>query len=134
MVQASAEPAHLPAQSVDLPDKVTLGCAANAGVAGAIAHGVQVDGKYNGGAAQPGRGESCLYARMSRTDDSHIIGTSIVSHRNLQKEKIKGEANIKFLFKLFSKSLRGIGGRVPKVLKHRNAVQRENQGCGRMRR
>ena len=126
--------AHLPAQGVDFPDKVALGRAANAGVAGAVAHGVQVDGKDNSRAPQPCGGQGGLYAGVPRADNGNIKGTSVVSHRNLQKEKIKGEANIKFLFKLFSKSLRGIGGRAPKVLKHRNAVQRENQGCGRMRR
>ena len=88
--------AHLPAQGVDFPDKVALGRAADAGVAGAVAHGVQVDGKDNSRAPQPCGGQGGLYAGVPRADNGNIKGTSVVSHRNLQKEKIKGEANIKF--------------------------------------
>ena len=84
--------AHLPAQGVDFPDKVALGRAADAGVAGAVAHGVQVDGKDNSRAPQPCGGQGGLYAGVPRADDGNIKGTSVVNHRNLQKEKIKGEA------------------------------------------
>ena len=58
----------------------------------AVAHGVQVDGKDNSRAPQPCGGQGGLYAGVPRADNGDIKGTSVVSHRNLQKEKIKGEA------------------------------------------
>ena len=65
-------PAHLAAQSVQLPDQVALAGAADGRVAGHIAHGVQIDGEDNGLQSHPRRRQSRLDAGMARADDGNI--------------------------------------------------------------
>ena len=65
-------PGHFAAQGVQLPDQVTLGGAADGGVAGHIAHGVQVDGQAHRFQPQAGGGQSRLDAGVSRADDGDI--------------------------------------------------------------
>ena len=63
---------HLTAEGIQLPDKVTLGGAADAGVAGHIADGIQRDGKDDGTAAQPCGGKGGLDAGVACADDGDI--------------------------------------------------------------
>ena len=69
---------HLAAQGVQLPHQMALAGAADGGVAGHIAHGVQIDGKEDGMQPQPGGGQRGLDARVTRTDDGHVTASSIV--------------------------------------------------------
>ena len=64
---------HLAAERVDLPHQVPLGGAADAGIAGHIAHRVEIDGEHGGFAPQPRGGERRLDAGVSRPDDRHFI-------------------------------------------------------------
>ena len=64
--------AHFAAQSIQFPDQMALAGAADGGIAGHIAHCVQIDGKQDGVQAQPGCGQSGLNARVARADDRHI--------------------------------------------------------------
>ena len=65
-------PAHLAAQCVDLAHQLPLARAAHGGVAGHVAHRVQIDGEADGAQTHAGGGESGLNARVTRTDDSNI--------------------------------------------------------------
>ena len=67
-------PAHLAAQGVHLPHQMALGRAADGGIAGHIAHRVQVDGEDGGGAAQPRRRQSGLDPRVACADYRNVIG------------------------------------------------------------
>ena len=75
-------PGHLPAQGVQLPDQVALPRAADGGVAGHVAHRIQVDGEAQGFKAHPGGGQSGLDACVARPDDGNIkCSGKIGSHR-----------------------------------------------------
>ena len=63
---------HLAAQSVQLPHQVALAGATDSGVAGHVAHGIQVDGKDDGLHPQPGGGQRRLNACVSGADDGDI--------------------------------------------------------------
>ena len=63
---------HLAAQRVQLPHQVALAGAADGGVAGHVAHGVQVDGEHNGFQAHPGRRQRRFNAGVARADDRNI--------------------------------------------------------------
>jgi hypothetical protein len=56
---------HLAAQRVQLPDKVALARATDGGIAGHIAHRIQIDGEHDGFHAQPGGGQRRLDAGMA---------------------------------------------------------------------
>ena len=71
---------HLTAQGVDLPDQMALAGAADGGVAGHIAHCVQVDGEAEGAKAQAGGGQSGLNAGMACAYHGHIKYTSVIVH------------------------------------------------------
>ena len=64
---------HLAAHRVDLAHQMPLGGATDTGVAGHIAHPIQIDGEDHGGTAQPRGGERRFDARVSRADHRHII-------------------------------------------------------------
>ena len=63
---------HLAAQGVDLPDQVALARAAHGGVAGHIAHRVQVDGEANGFQPHPGGGQGGFYPGVARADHGDV--------------------------------------------------------------
>ena len=69
---------HFAAQSVDFPDDVALAGAADGGVAGHIAHRVQVDGEQDGVHAKPGTGQCGFDARMTRADDGNVTASCVV--------------------------------------------------------
>ena len=64
--------AHLAAQSVQLPDQMTLARAADGRVAGHIAHGVQINGEDDRLQPHPCRRQRRLDAGVSGADDSYI--------------------------------------------------------------
>ena len=64
--------AHLAPQRVQLPHKVPLSGAADGGVAGHVAHRIQIDGKAHRLQSQTRRGQRCLDAGMARADDGNI--------------------------------------------------------------
>ena len=74
--------AHLAAQGVQLPDQMALAGAADGGIAGQIAHGVQIDGENDRIEAQTGGSQCGLNARMTRTDDGHIAASCVISHND----------------------------------------------------
>ena len=63
---------HFAPQRVQFPDKVPLAGAADGGIAGHIAHSVQIDGKNDGLKAKAGGGQRRLDAGVARADDSDI--------------------------------------------------------------
>ena len=63
---------HFAPQGVQLPDQVALAGAADGGVAGHVAHGVQIDGKDDGFQPQASGGQSRLNAGVSGADDGNI--------------------------------------------------------------
>ena len=71
---------HFAAQSVQFPDQMALAGAADGGIAGHIAHRVEIDGEYDGAKAQPGSGETGLNAGVTGADHSNVIGSCGVSH------------------------------------------------------
>ena len=71
-------PGHLAPQGVQLPDQMALTGAANGGVAGHVAHGVQIDGEAQGPQAQPGAGQGGLDAGMTGTHHGHVVGPGLV--------------------------------------------------------
>ena len=73
-------PAHLAPQGVQLPDQVALAGAADGGVAGHVAHGVQIDGKAHRVQPQPGGGQGRLDARVARADDGDITVSRLIVH------------------------------------------------------
>ena len=72
--------AHLATQGVQLPDQVALAGAADGGIAGHIAHGVQIDGKKNGVQPQPGGSQRRLDPRMARADNGYITLPCVICH------------------------------------------------------
>ena len=73
-------PGHLSSQGVDLPDKVSLAGAADGGVAGHIAHSVQIDGKDHSFEPQPRGGKTGLNAGMTGADNRHVIAVQDILH------------------------------------------------------
>ena len=73
-------PGHLAAQSVQLPHQVALGGAADGGVAGHVAHAVQIDGKAHRVQPQPCRGQGRLDARVARADDGDVTVSRLIIH------------------------------------------------------
>ena len=73
--------AHFPAQGVQLPDQVALARAADGGVAGHIAYGVQIDGEENGVVSKPGRRKRRLDAGVAGADYRHITASCVIGHR-----------------------------------------------------
>ena len=69
---------HFAAQHIQLPDKVTLAGAADGGIAGHIAHGIEVDGKQNGFQTQTGGSQCRLDSCVSGTDDGNITFSGMV--------------------------------------------------------
>ena len=63
---------HLAPQGVQLPDQVALAGAADGGVAGHVAHRVQVDGEADGPHPQAGGGQGRLDASVARADDGDV--------------------------------------------------------------
>ena len=63
---------HLAPQGVQLPHQMALAGAADGGVAGHVAHRVQIDGKAHGFQSQTGGGQRRLDAGMARADDGNI--------------------------------------------------------------
>ena len=76
---------HFAPQSVQLPDQVALAGAADGGVAGHIAHGVQVDGEEKGVQPQPGGGQGSLNAGVARTDDGHVAFVNKIGHAHASR-------------------------------------------------
>ena len=72
--------AHLAPQRVQLPHQVSLAGAADGGVAGHIPHGVQIDGKENGMAAQPCGGKGSFDSRVPRSDHGNITAARVIAH------------------------------------------------------
>ena len=66
-------PGHLAAQGVQLPDQVALAGAADGGIAGHVAHRVQVDGKADGPLAHAGGGQGGLNAGVARANHRDIV-------------------------------------------------------------
>ena len=81
---------HLAAQGVQLPDQMALAGAADGGVAGHIAHGVQIDGKYHRLQPQPGGGQRRLDARVPGADDGDIK-LSGVKFSHIKSSFMKGQ-------------------------------------------
>ena len=71
-------PAHFAAEGVQLPDQLALARAADGGIAGHVAHRVQIDGEAHRAQAQPRGGERCLNARVARTDHGDIKLSGVV--------------------------------------------------------
>ena len=71
---------HFAPQGVQLPDQVALAGAADGGVAGHVAHGVQVDGQAHGVQPQPGGGQRGLNARVPCTDDGDVTASGVITH------------------------------------------------------
>ena len=75
-------PAHFAAQCVQLPDQVSLSRAANGGVAGHVANGVQIDGKNDSFHSQPRSRQGRFNSSMPGAHDRHIIGASTITQVN----------------------------------------------------
>ena len=71
---------HFAAQSVQLPHQMPLAGAANGGIAGHIAHGVQIDGKQNGVQSQPGGSQGSLDSGVTRADDGNVTASGNKAH------------------------------------------------------
>ena len=73
MQAAVRRPAHLAPQGVQLPHQMALAGAADGGVAGHVAHRVQVDGEARPSACPAcAAGQRRLDAGVARADDGHI--------------------------------------------------------------
>jgi hypothetical protein len=85
---------------------VALAGAADGGVAGHVAHRVQVDGKAHGAQAHAGGGKRCFNAGMSGPDHSDIILSSVVIRHKfvsfLSPERGKTQNNFRILSRFFS--------------------------------
>ena len=68
---------HLAPQGVQLPDQMPLPGAADGGVAGHVAHGIQVDGKDRRLAAQARGGQGRLDPGVARADNGHVIASGV---------------------------------------------------------
>ena len=71
---------HLAAQSVQLPHQLPLSSAADGGVAGHIAHCVQIDGKTQGAAAQSCPGQRRFNAGVTGADDCDVKCSGLILH------------------------------------------------------
>ena len=109
--------AHLAAQRVQLPDEMALSGAADGGVAGHIAHRVQIDGEAQGPHSHPGGGQCGLDAGVAGTHHSDIKFSRVISfHKRLLPSC---ENNISVYFSMVSGDAQGgyhslppIGGKV----------------------
>ena len=63
---------HLAPQGVQLPDQMALAGAADSGVAGHVAHRIQIDGEDDGLHPQPGGGQRRLDPGVARADHGDI--------------------------------------------------------------
>ena len=72
---------HFPAQRVKLPHQMALARAADGGVAGHIADGVQIDREHDRLQPHPRTGQPCLDPGVSRADHGDIIPPSVKFHR-----------------------------------------------------
>ena len=70
--------AHFAAQGINLPDQMAFAGAADGGVAGHVAHGIQIDGKDNGFQSQACGGQGGFDACMARTDDRNVVGLHLI--------------------------------------------------------
>ena len=75
--------AHLAAQRVQLPDEMALAGAADGGVAGHIAHRVQIYGEAQGAHPHPGSGQGSLDAGVAGTDDGDIKFSRVISFHKI---------------------------------------------------
>ena len=73
-------PRHLAAQSVQLPHQLSLSGSANGGIAGHIAHCVQIDGKTQGAAAQSCPGQRRFNASVTGADDCDVKCSGSIFH------------------------------------------------------
>ncbi len=71
---------HLPAQRINLAHEMPLGGAADGGVAGAVAHRVQIDGKDHRPAAQPCTCQRCFNPGMARANNRYVIILRMILH------------------------------------------------------
>ena len=74
---------HQPAERIDLPHKMPLGCAADGRVARHIADEIQRQRKHRGPCPQPCRRMRRLDPRMPRTDDDDVVASQFVHIRSL---------------------------------------------------
>ena len=97
---------HFAAECINFAHKVSLTRSADGGVAGHIAHRVQVDGKAHGTQAHAGGGQGGLDARVTRTNHSDIILSSVVIRHKfvsfLSPERGKTQNNFRILSRFFS--------------------------------
>ena len=70
--------AHFTAQRVQFPDQMALARTADGGIAGHVAHCVQIDGEAHRAQAHPGRGQCSLNSRVARADDGDIKLSGVV--------------------------------------------------------
>ncbi len=70
---------HLAPQGIQLPDQVALAGAPDGGVAGHVAHRIQVDGEAQGAHAHPGGGQRSLDARVAGANDGDIKLSGVVN-------------------------------------------------------
>ena len=73
---------HFPAQRVKLPYQMALARAADGGVAGHVADGVEIDCKHDSLQSHPRAGKPGLNAGMARADNGDVVGSSVKFHSN----------------------------------------------------
>ncbi len=71
---------HLAAQRVQLPHEMTLARPADCGVAGHIAHRVEIDRKHDGLQPHPRAGQPGLDPGVARADHGHVVPASVKFH------------------------------------------------------
>ena len=71
---------HLTAQRVQLPHQLPLARAADGGIAGHVAHRVEVDGKHHRRAPHPRRSKACLNSGVPRANDGDLIFSCQIFH------------------------------------------------------
>ena len=77
-------PAHLAPKGVQLPHQMALPRAADGGVAGHVAHRIQIHRKAQGAQPQTGGGEGRLDARVAGPNDRNIKSSCVVfSHTQI---------------------------------------------------
>ncbi|MPM09857.1 hypothetical protein SDC9_56180 [bioreactor metagenome] len=75
---------HFAAQGVQLPYQVAFSGAADSGVAGHIANGIQIDGEAHCGQSETRGGQRGLNSGMARADDGDIEFSCKVIHTGKQ--------------------------------------------------
>ena len=82
---AVGRPRHFAAQRVQFAHQMPLACAADGGIAGHIAYGVQIDGEANGLQTQTRGSQSRLNTGVSGADDGNIklSGIKLVHENSL---------------------------------------------------